>query len=282
MTITDRIIMGNFKSAKEKRELLELKNYNNCLCFGNPKSNEYKSKFCKHCKKQEFFSRFNNNRKISKRECSLSDFVSFNDSFEAFNYKTFVTGDFLLLNYIDNINDFKYLNSCFHNEHILYIVNNLYNLLVENFDKELINKYIGFAMTNIDEEDKLIFYLYNKLENKIEYNEDTIEELEEIETDMCKYNKFFDDDDNDIGYNCLHSVLMFNLGNVDKGEEILEIKYAKGFINKETLEDCYKYSKTYTEYNPKVILKYIIKLLNLNNDNDIKKETRYSYYYKLK
>ena len=246
------------KKLKDRRKLLDFKNFNRCPCFGNPKSNEYDPKLCEICRKSDIFDNVDN------KKCGLSDFILFNNSIESEDYASIVTDECFVLNYIDDVDDFKKLSDYFCIDGVSNIINNLYNLLIENFDKKLINKYIGFAITNTDIEDNLILYLYNKLDNK---------DYENYEDDTC--------------LNSLHSVLIFNFGNIDdenyEDEEVLiKIKYAKEFVDEDTFDNCYKYSKTYSNYNANVILKYIIKLLNLNNDNDIKKETRYSYYYKLK
>lgn len=242
------------KKLKDRRELLNLKNFNSCLCFGNPKSNEYDSELCKHCRKLDIFDNVDN------RKCELSDFILFNDSIESGDYASIVTDKCFVLNYIDDIDDFKKLSDYFCISYVSNIINKLYKLLIKNFDKKLINKYIGFAITNTDIENNLILYLYNKLDNK---------DYEEYEDDTC--------------INSLHSVLMFNFGDIDEDEEeSIKIKFAEEYTDEDTFDTCYKYSKTYSNYNPNIVLKYVIKLLNLNNDNDIKKETRYSYYYKLK
>lgn len=242
------------KKLKDRRELLNLKNFNSCLCFGNPKSNEYDSELCKHCRKLDIFDNVDN------RKCELSDFILFNDSIESGDYASIVTNKCFVLNYIDDIDDFKKLSDYFCISYVSNIINKLYKLLIKNFDKKLINKYIGFAITNTDIENNLILYLYNKLDNK---------DYEEYEDDTC--------------LNSLHSVLIFNFGNIDEEhEELIKIKYAEELTDEDTFDNYYKYSKTYSNYDTNIILKYVIKLLNLNNDNDIKKETRYSYYYKLK
>lgn len=242
------------KKLKDRRELLNLKNFNNCLCFGNPKSNEYDSELCKHCRKLDIFDNVDN------RKCELSDFILFNDSIESGDYASIVTDKCFVLNYIDDIDDFKKLSDYFCISYVSNIINKLYKLLIENFDKKLINKYIGFAITNTDIENNLILYLYNKLDNK---------DYEEYEDDTC--------------LNSLHSVLIFNFGNIDEEyKKLIKIKYAEELTDEDTFDTYYKYSKTYSNYDTNIILKYVIKLLNLNNDNDIKKETRYSYYYKLK
>lgn len=254
------------KSLKDRRKLLNLKNFNRCLCFGNPKSKEYDPEFCKHCRKSDIFS------DVDNKKCGLTDFILFNNSVESDNYASIVTDKCFVLNYVDNIDDFKKLNDYFGVYYISNIIDNLYDLLIENFDKKLINKYIGFAITNTNIESNLVLYLYNKLDNR---------DYEEFEDDTC--------------INSLHNVLIFNFGdffddiyNIDEDTEEgdvvkppIKIKFAKEYTDEDTFDTCYKYSKTYSNYNPNIVLKYITKLLDLNNDNDIKKEIR-CYYYKLK
>ena len=111
------------KKLKDRRELLNLKNFNSCLCFGNPKSNEYDSELFKHCRKLDIFDNVDN------RKCELSDFILFNDSIESGDYASIVTDKCFILNYIDDIDDFKKLSDYFCISYVSNIINKLYKLL---------------------------------------------------------------------------------------------------------------------------------------------------------
>ena len=48
------------KKLKDRRKLLDFKNFNRCPCFGNPKSNEYDPKLCEICRKSDIFDNVDN------------------------------------------------------------------------------------------------------------------------------------------------------------------------------------------------------------------------------